>query len=98
MWTKDGVEYNFNDAVNSNITLTAIWTKNKYLVVFDFNEGTLNGEPMVEQEVYWREQALNPGTPYRDETSGFIYEFAVYTLSKNGNEFFNFDTEITEKL
>ena len=93
---KDGAEYNFGDAVNSDITLVATWTKSKYLVSFNFNEGTLNGDEILELEVEWKDTVANPGTPQRDESSGFTYEFAGYTTSKNGDVLFDFDTEITE--
>ncbi len=95
-WMKDGAEYNFGDAVNSDITLVATWTKSKYLVSFNFNEGTLNGDEILELEVEWKDTVANPGTPQRETTGGFTYEFAGYTLSKNGDDFFSFDTEITD--
>lgn len=99
-WVKeDGTEFNFSTPISSNLSLKATWLKKKFLVVFDFNGGTLNGEDIYEVEnVEWGTTVARPDDPSREPSTGFTYEFKGYTLSPSSRELFDFATLITDNL
>lgn len=88
-WTLNGVAYDFNSAVNGNITLIANWAevvKNNYTVTFDSNGGsTINNQTIVEGN-----KASKPTDPTREG-----YHFAGWTL--NGSSY-DFDSVINGNI
>ena len=90
-WALDDKQYDFNQTVNSDLTLKAIWndiTPNttEYTVVFDSNGGTA----IESQKVKNGEKAVKPTSPTRDG-----YTFDNWYLD---SDIFDFDTIIEKNI
>ena len=86
-WTLNGVAYNFNSAVKSNITLTATWTaKQNYTVTFNSN----GGSNVSSQAVVEGNKATQPANPTREG-----YTFSSWTL--NGAAY-NFNSAVNSNI
>ena len=84
-WTLNGQAYDFNSAVNSDITLKATW-KRKYTVTFDKNNGTSNDT----QTVVEGNTVTRPADPTKDR-----YTFDEWLYN---NQTFDFSTPITKDI
>ena len=97
-WTYNGVAYDFNKKVTSNMTLKATWKRNeesssgttttekvakKYTVTFDSNGGTSIDKQIVEENSVVKE----PENPKRDN-----YKFLGWYLNDTK---YDFDTKVT---
>lgn len=89
-WYLNGVLYDFESPVSSDITLTAEWYWNpeiiRYDVTFDSNKGT----DVESQKVVENEKAIEPEDPYR-----YGYILKGWYLD---DELFDFDTPITRDI
>lgn len=86
-WTKDGEEYDFGDAVTSNIILKATWTKNTYTVVFD----TDGGAPVpADRNIKHGELVEEPDNPTKEG-----YSFGGWYL---GEAVYQWDTPVTSSF
>ena len=91
-WTLNGVPFDFNTAINSDITLKAEYVEyNSSLVMFDSDGGT----PVQAKTVNNGEKVERPDDPIKASTPYIDYEFLYWTL--NGVEF-DFNTPITESI
>ncbi|WP_400204061.1 InlB B-repeat-containing protein [Candidatus Methanomassiliicoccus intestinalis] len=80
-WQSNGTVYDFNSEVVTDITLTAVWTKNNYTVVFDGNDatsGSMSNQPFVYDA---DEQALTKNTFIKTG-----YSFAGWSKDVNASE------------
>lgn len=84
-WTLNGQAYDFNSAVNGDITLKATW-KRTYTVTFDKNNGTSNDT----QKVVEGNTVTRPANPTRDN-----YTFDEWLYN---NQTFDFSTPITKDI
>ena len=86
-WNLNGVEYDFNSPVTTNITLDAVWEKiDSFTVTFNSNGGT----NVSKQTVFKGNYASRPSSP---ERTGYL--FSHWTL--NGQTY-NFNTPVTEDI
>ena len=85
-WQLNGVAYNFNTPVTSNITLTALWQINQYTVTFNSN----GGSSVATQTVNYNSTATQPSNPTRNG-----YTFKEWQL--NGQAY-NFSTAVTGNI
>lgn len=91
-WTFNGVAFDFNTPITSDITLKAEYVEyNSSLVTFDSNGGT----PVQAKTVNNGEKVEKPIDPIKESTQYLDYEFLYWTL--NGVEF-DFNTPITEDI
>ena len=88
-WQLNGKTYNFNTKVTESITLTALWTVNKYTVTFNADGGI--PEPEEEHVEYNKE--VNEPTPAPTK-NGFT--FKGWYLP-DGTKY-NFSTKVTEDI
>ena len=82
-WTKNGTTYNFDNAVTSNLSLTANYVGNRFTVAFNSN----GGSTVTSQYIIAGERAYRPADPART-----AYHFRNWTL--NGNVY-SFDVPVT---
>ncbi len=76
-WQLNGTTYNFNNAVNKNITLKAVWQK-QYTVSFNSNGGSgISNQTIVEGN-----KAIKPANPTKDG-----YKFKEWQLNGNAYDF-----------
>ena len=85
--TKNGVAYNFNSAVNDDLTLYAVWNVN---VKFDGRGGKISGETSKTVSIVGSSKVSNPGNPVRDG-----YNFTYWSESNNCESTFDFNTAIS---
>lgn len=87
-WQLNGQSYNFNSAVNGNITLKAVWEQNvkKYTVSFNSNGGNV----VSSQTVNEGNKAVIPSVPTREG-----YTFKEWQL--NGQTY-NFDSAVNSDI
>ncbi len=85
-WQLNGVTYDFNTPVTSDITLTAVWDTNKYTVNFYSN----GGSEVESQIVDFGSVATKPTNPTKDH-----YNFVEWQL--NG-ETYDFSTPIMSDI
>lgn len=89
-WLKDGVEYNNNNEVNSDITLTASWTKEpvikkNYTVTFNY------GTEIKTQTITEGEKATKPEHDPKKEKHIFLGWYVGETL-------YDFDSPVTKDI
>ncbi len=90
-WALNGVEFDFNTPITTDITLKAVYKKTEYcLVTFD----TDGGNPISKARVEKGKCLAKPQDPVKNESDA-EYEFVKWTL--NGVEF-DFSTPITENI
>ena len=82
-WTLNGSAYDFNTAVNSNITLVAAWDQQQvqptvYTVTFDSN----GGSAVTAQSIEAGQKATKPADPTKDG-----YDFKGWTLNGSAYDF-----------
>ena len=82
-WTLNGSAYDFNTAVNSNITLVAAWDQQQvqptvYTVTFDSN----GGSAVTAQSIESGQKATKPADPTKDG-----YDFKGWTLNGSAYDF-----------
>ena len=85
-WTLNGATYDFNAAVNQDITLVATWKEVTYTVTFNTN----GGNSIANQTIKYGGKATKPSDP---ERAG--YTFAGWTL--NGTTY-NFDSVVNGNI
>lgn len=88
-WELNGSTYDFNSAVNSNITLVAKWAeivKKKYTVSFDSN----GGSAVSSQTIVEGNKVAKPSDPIKEG-----YNFAGWTL--NGSNY-NFSSSVNSNI
>lgn len=85
--TKNGAAYNFNNAVNEDLTLYAIWNVN---VKFYANGGKIDGDTNKTISIVGNSKVSNPGTPTR---SGYVFKY--WAENTNCGEAFSLDTIIS---
>ncbi len=88
-WYLGGAPYDFNTAVNADITLTAKWvegTPATYTVTFDAN----GGSDVLAQEIVSGGKAVKPAAPEKDG-----YVFAGWYI---GETPYDFDNAVTENI
>ena len=88
-WQLNGTEYDFNTKVTESITLTALWTVNKYTVTFNADGGT--PEPEKKSVEYNKEVDEPTPAPKKD---GFT--FKGWYLPDDTK--YDFSTKITEDI
>jgi len=88
-WTLNGKAYNFNTAVNKNITLVATWEK-KVLSTFTVTFNSNGGSSVAKQSVLEGNKVKKPANPTR---SG--YTFKGWYL--NGKAY-NFNTAVSKNI
>lgn len=97
--TRTGSAYNFDDAVNGNFTLYAVWQDNnapvdeKVVVTFNANGGSLGTVP-ASVEVVKGATVSNPGTP--TAPSGQVFKF--WATSANGTTAYAWSTPVNAAL
>ena len=98
--TPNGSAYNFNNSVNNNITLYAVWQVNSentpvtyYTVKFDLNSGT--GE-IPEQKIESGKKVEKPTNNPTNGNSKFE-NWATSSQCKN-NQIYDFDKEVTKDM
>lgn len=100
-WYKDSSmseEFDFNSDITSDTTIYAKWVEiKKYIVTFNFNGGTLDGQEELEVEVTEGETVSDPGTPVKESLGRIDYEFNGYVTTRDGETPFDFDTPINKK-
>ena len=82
-WTLNGSAYDFNTAVNGNITLVATWEQQQvqptvYTVTFDSN----GGSAVTAQSIEAGQKATKPADPTKDG-----YDFKGWTLNGSAYDF-----------
>ena len=82
-WTLNGSAYDFNSAVNGNITLVATWEQQQvvpttYTVTFDSN----GGSAVTAQTIEAGQKATKPADPTKDG-----YDFKGWTLNGSAYDF-----------
>ena len=82
-WTLNGSAYDFNTAVNGNITLVATWEQQQvqptvYTVTFDSN----GGSAVAAQNIEAGQKATKPADPTKDG-----YDFKGWTLNGSAYDF-----------
>ncbi len=87
-WELNGQEFDFNTTVTSDITLKAIWEKEKPKYTVRFNDE--NGNEITTQNVEEGSKATKPSDPVRSD-----YRFVGWLYN---NVTFNFDTPITQNI
>ena len=88
-WYLGGAPYDFNTAVNADITLTAKWVEGApatYTVTFDAN----GGSDVLAQEIVSGGKAVKPAAPEKDG-----YVFAGWYI---GETPYDFDNAVTENI
>lgn len=88
-WYFSGAPYDFNTAVNADITLTAKWVEGApatYTVTFDAN----GGSDVLAQEIVSGGKAVKPAAPEKDG-----YVFAGWYI---GETPYDFDNAVTENI
>lgn len=85
-YTEDGIEYEFDSAVEKDITLYGEWALNQYTVTFDSN----GGSAVDSQDVQYNGKASEPTNPTKDN-----YTFGGWYL--NGNEY-DFGAPVTNDI
>ena len=85
-WQLNGNTYVFGTPVTENITLTAVWLENKYIITFDSN----GGSNVPSQTVDYNGTAIKPDNPTREG-----YTFVNWKL--NGNDY-DFSTPVTNSI
>ena len=88
-WTLNGNNYDFNSAVNGNLTLVAKWNENskaQYTVIFNSN----GGSPVSSQTITEGNKASSPSNPTKEG-----YNFGGWLL--NGNAY-DFNSEVNENI
>ncbi len=88
-WYLSGAPYDFNTAVNADITLTAKWVEGApatYTVTFDAN----GGSDVLAQEIVSGGKAVKPAAPEKDG-----YVFAGWYI---GETPYDFDNAVTENI
>ncbi len=86
-WHLGDAVFTFNTPITQDVTLKAIWTRNKYTVTFESNGGTA----VTSQTVAYGNKATKPDDPARD---GFVFD-GWYSNSALTNKF-NFGASITK--
>ena len=86
-WCNGGVKYDFNSAVEGNLTLTAKWEKNRYKVVYKLESSDLTYFDTAEVEY--------EGTVNAPEKTPGKEGHTFSRWLKNGEEY-NFNTPVTE--
>ncbi|MCL1872548.1 MAG: InlB B-repeat-containing protein [Clostridiales bacterium] len=86
-WYLNGVLYDFNTPVTSNITLTAVWTANSYTVKFDAQGGA---PAPANTTADYGTTVTQPADPAKE---GFIF-LGWYS----GTKVYNFSTAVTANL
>ncbi|MEE3468161.1 MAG: InlB B-repeat-containing protein [Eubacterium sp.] len=72
-WEKNGVEYNFDSAVNEDFTLTAVWTSDSYMITFD----TAGGSSMAPIRVKFGEKIPAIASPTKSGSTFAGWEPAL---------------------
>ena len=85
-WTLNGVGYDFNSVVTSNMTLKASWKPIQYTVKFDTDRGSKIGDKIVN----YGELVKKPDDPIKAGN-----KFKNWTL--NGKKY-SFDTKVTQDM
>lgn len=85
-WQLNNSSYNFNNAVNSNITLKAIWTKDPVKYTVSFNSD--GGSSVASQSVVEGGKATKPSNPTKSEHTfkGWQLNGNTYTFNEIVNE------------
>ena len=86
--SKTGASYNFNNAVNSNLKLYAVWHID---VTFDGNGGRIDGQASITSSVIGGSKISNPGDATR---AG--YSFKYWSEDNSCNRAYDFNTELSE--
>lgn len=70
-WQLNGIDYDFDTAVTGDITLTAVWSKNKYTATFNLTGGNIDGSTEnVEVET---EYNTVPSIPPNPQKTGYTF-------------------------
>ena len=85
-WQYNGSEYNFSTKVTKNITLTAKWKKESYVVNFDSAGGTT----IAQQTIEYGNNVTQPTNPTKEG-----YTFKSWQLNSKD---YNFSTNITKNI
>ena len=88
---QDGVLFDFNTPVRSNITLYAHWIENSMIHTIHFDSN--GGSEVADQTVIKNEYAVEPVDPERD---GYVFD-GWYTALEGGS-LFNFTSKITADM
>ena len=88
-WALDGKTYNFDNPVNSDITLDAVWEKEVYTVKFMYGKTIFN-----EQKVEYGEKVKRLETDPKREG----YKHIGWSINKGGTPLFDLDTPIKENI
>jgi len=70
-WSLNGERYDFDDPINGDIELIAVWTLNKYNVVFKDS----NGNTLSEKEYFYGDTVTEPNKPTKAPTDLYSYVF-----------------------
>ncbi|MBP5684501.1 MAG: InlB B-repeat-containing protein [Bacilli bacterium] len=85
-WQVNNKTYDFNTPITGNITLTAIWTINKYTVTFNSN----GGSSVASQTVSYNGKATRPANPTKTG-----YTFKEWQLN---NKTYDFNCSVTSNI
>lgn len=70
-WQLDGADYDFDTAITGDITLTAIWTKNKCIATFNLSGGNIDGN--TENVKVETDYNTVPSTPANPTKTGYTF-------------------------